>query len=95
MESLNYSECLAAARHEIATGKAGKAFPWYLLAVQLMKDASEREKATGPRGSGCHRGENGYKESCHVTPSETALQRIEGEVVSAFIQHTATLLVCN
>ena len=89
MESLNYSESLTTARNQIGAGKPGKAFPWYLLAVQLLKDASENESATLRRArvsddNGC---------SGQISPSTFTLDRIEGEVVSAFVGHSTALMV--
>ena len=48
------ADCLAAARSLTRDGKMAKAFPWYLLAVQLLKDAEEREAKSKKSSNASH-----------------------------------------
>ena len=102
-ETLNYADSLAAARYEMRAGKTGKAFPWYLLAVQLLKDAAEKEKAgttmrrqdgqVGNQKQAANKVDvKGTKISSSVMAKD-CLDSIEAEVVSMFITQSTTLLV--
>ena len=104
--AFNYADSLSAAQREVAAGKPGKAFPLFLLSVQLLKDAAEKEKSSNygnitsasPTATSADGGSSvgtikASDETANQSTPQDVLDSIEATVVSLFRERSISLLV--